>query len=181
MKKIILLCLLISISSVALCEIEYIWKHILKYEGHILVKEPTGDYSKFGIRNFILKEYNQTHNKKLNLKNLSEKEAKQVFIKQFYKKYRIEKIDGFRKQLIIIDTIYNQGTVGITLIQQSIIESDIDIPIDGVFGSLTITALNKIPEDMFISNLKNKRKKYYRTRKNFKKYGNGWLQRIENL
>lgn len=109
-------------------------------------------------------------------------EGKKVFEKFYYDKYRLNSISNFNIKLITIDTIYNLGVVGIKLIQKSINEiSDQNICIDGIFGTQTIKALNSVDEHLYIEKLKILRIEYYKTRNHFKKYGNGWLRRINEI
>lgn len=162
-----------------------IWDHLLKMEGTKVVKEPTGDYSKFGLRSFYVKEYNKKFKKKLKVRNLKEENARDIFREVFYKKYKINQIENLDKKIVITDTIYHQGTAGIVLIQRALNklkeENEKTLEEDGVFGKETLQAINKVDSNEFKKILRNKRISYYKTRKNFKRYGKGWLKRLNTV
>lgn len=162
-------------------DINPLWDHLIKFEGKKIIKEPTGDYSKYGLRSFFIKEYNKKYYTNYTIKSLNEEQGKKIFEEFFYKKYLINGIENENARIIITDTIYNQGIAGIILIQKSINKSlgEEILKIDGVIGAETINALNKIDFETFKKNLKNKRIAYYKTRKHFKKYGKGWLNRLD--
>lgn len=164
-------------------DIDLVWKHLMKYEGKELMKEPTGDYSKYGIRDFAVREYNKRYNKNLKTAKLKEGDAKKIFEELYYKRYRLGNIQSKKIKVVATDTVYNQGIAGIILIQKSLnsIKKDSKLDVDGVIGSRTIKSINSIDEEVFLAQLKKERERYYRSRKNFDIYGDGWLKRLNEI
>ncbi|MGL4307611.1 MAG: glycosyl hydrolase 108 family protein [Cetobacterium sp.] len=187
MKKIVIFLLLLmalgGCSSISPSS-EKIWEHVKKYEGTKLVKEPNGYYSKYGLSTPRIRDYNKKYKKSYKVQHLTESQAKVIFDRLYYKNYEIYKIKNDRVKLAVVDTIYNQGTTGIKIIQETVnflSSRRYRVKVDGRFGNETIGRINRISHYKFLRTLRTKRIAYYRTRPHFRKYGRGWIRRVDDV
>lgn len=158
-------------------------KTILSHEGEQILKTKF-EYSKYGIKDSILKEYNAKHKTKYSMKNLNKNEAINIAL-SLMNKYKITKIESCNLKLIIFDSFYNAGPKAGALISQRALnryhKNQIKLSEDGVFGNETIKSLNNINDlKYFIKIFTEERLKYYSTLKNWNTYKKGWKKRINS-
>lgn len=158
-------------------------KIILSHEGEKILKTKF-EYSKYGIRNSILKEYNIKHKTNYNIKSLNKNQAMNIAL-YLMKKYNITKIELCNLKLIIYDSFYNAGPKAGALITQRTLnkyhKNKMKLIEDGIFGSETIKSLNNVNDlEYFFKIFTQERLKYYSSLKNWNTYKKGWIKRINS-
>lgn len=159
--------------------------YVLDHEGDKILKTKY-EYSKYGIRNSLLKRYNKKNKLNYTIKTLNKEKATEIAL-DLMNEYKINKIERCDVKLIVYDLFYNAGPKTGTLISQRTLNryhngDKIDISEDGRMGEETLKYLNKI-EDLksFILIFTEERLEYYSTLKNWEKYKNGWKKRINSF
>ncbi|MGL4864677.1 MAG: hypothetical protein ACRC3I_12125 [Cetobacterium sp.] len=159
-------------------------EHVLDYEGTEILKTKY-EYSKYGIRNILLKNYNKKYKLNYTIKTLNKEKASEIAL-DLMKEYKIVKIDRCDIKLVIYDLFYNAGPKAAAIISQRSLNryhhSKFKISEDGIMGSETIKNLNKIDDvKNFVKIFTEERLKYYSSLKNWEKYKNGWKKRINSF
>lgn len=158
-------------------------EYVLEHEGDKILKTKY-EYSKYGIRNSLLKNYNKKYKLNYTIKTLTKEKASEVSL-DLMKEYKIMKIEKCNIKLIIYDLFYNAGPKAGTIISQKSINRyfyNMKIKEDGIMGQETIESLNKIDDlETFIAIFTEERLKYYSSLKNWEKYKNGWMKRINSF
>ena len=134
---------------------------VLKHEGGYCddLHDP-GGATKFGISSKFLKE-NNLH---LNIKLLSEDEAKFIYKKYFWLPYHFDKLIQPDIAIKIFDTAINIGpSPAIKIGQQIVSRFFIDFLIDGIMGIDTQDAFNSVNESFFLDNYRDLQVKYYKS------------------
>ncbi len=155
---------------------------VLFHEGERVVKTRK-EFSKYGIRNFLLLDYNKKMNKNYELRTLTKKQAQEISL-YLIKEYRIDEIKSFNLQLLLFDTFFNAGYGNASKITQKAInlyyeEMGKSVHVDGIFGSNTIKILNNLKdEDRFYKDFLEVRLESYKGYSSWKTYGKGWEKRI---
>ncbi|WP_297406645.1 hypothetical protein [uncultured Cetobacterium sp.] len=184
LKKYIIIVFIIFTNTSIACNSEIYLNNIinivLSHEGNHLMRNKK-EYSKYGIRNFILIEYNKIKFTNYKIETLTKNQAIEISL-YLLKKYRVDEINNCNLKLALFDTFFNTGYgTGSNLIQKSINRyfNSNKISIDGVMGSNTIDLLNSIGEDpYFYKVFFQERLNYYMSLKSWNTYGNGWKKRI---
>lgn len=157
-------------------------ENVLSHEGDKLMRNRK-EFSKYGIRNFLLIEYNNKNLKNYTINSLTKAQAIEISLYLLHK-YRIDEIESCNLKLVLFDTYFNTGYGNASNIVQKSINryyKNNYILVDGVMGTNTIEILNSIGEDpLFYEAFFKERLAYYRQLKEWKKYGNGWKKRIES-
>jgi lysozyme family protein len=117
----------------------------------------------------------------IDVKNLTRDGAKQIYYNEYWEKNNLDKVVEQKVATALLDTVVNHGS-GPKIIQQAINRAGVSVAIDGKLGTGSISAINKIKPDTFLSALYVEREKLYRslvakdpTQAQFLK---GWLARI---
>ncbi|MEG0234706.1 MAG: hypothetical protein RR523_00905 [Cetobacterium sp.] len=159
--------------------------YVLDHEGDKILKTKY-EYSKYGIRNSLLRRYNKKNKLNYTIKTLNKEKATEIAL-DLMNEYKINKIERCDVKLIVYDLFYNAGPNAGTLVSQRALNryhnrDKIDILEDGRMGEETLKHLNKI-EDLksFILIFTEERLKYYSSLKNWEKYKNGWKKRINSF
>lgn len=114
----------------------------------------------------------------------------QLVKEQYYNKYWIkilgDDINNNQKALLIFDFAVNSGIGGATRQIQIMLNDHFNenLSVDGGFGKLTLSAINKAPTDKFVKHLQERRKAFFyglSKKPNQKQFFHGWMNRIENL
>lgn len=159
--------------------------YILDHEGDRTLKTKY-EYSKYGIRNSLLKRYNKKNNLNYTIKTLNKEKATEVAL-DLMKEYQIDKIERCDIKLVVYDLFYNAGPKAGALVSQRALNKyynrdSVGILEDGRMGDQTLKYLNEIDDlKAFILILTKERLKYYSSLKNWKKYKNGWKKRINSF
>ncbi|WP_407538006.1 hypothetical protein [Cetobacterium somerae] len=160
--------------------IEYIFEH----EGEKVLKTKS-EYSKFGIRNSLLKNYNKKYKLNYTIRTLNKEKANEVAL-DLMKEYKIIGVKECNLKLVVYDLFYNAGPKVGTLISQRTLNkyfnNQIELEEDGIMGEKTIEYLNKVIDlKVFTKIFIEERLKYYSKLKNWEKYKNGWTKRINSF
>ncbi|MGL5202133.1 MAG: glycosyl hydrolase 108 family protein [Cetobacterium sp.] len=156
--------------------------YILDHEGDKVLKTKS-EYSKYGIRNSLLKRYNKKNNLNYTIKTLNKEKATEIAL-DLMNEYKINEIERCDIKLIVYDLFYNAGPKAGALVSQRALNRyhngrEIDLMVDGKMGNETLRYLNKIDDlKFFILIFTDERLKYYSNLKNWEKYKNGWKKRI---
>jgi hypothetical protein len=149
-----------------------------------LIDQPTN----MGITQPTLDDYNKSNpdfNFPKDVKDLTKKQAKQIYNEKYYDKRNIGDIDNKRIRDAVFDmgVMSNYNNVG-KIVQKTLNETqNANLAADGKIGAKTKGALNNIPAneiDNFMSALKENRLEYLRGLKEWAKYGKGWTNRTNN-
>ncbi|MEG0069968.1 hypothetical protein [Cetobacterium sp.] len=161
---------------------ELIISEVLSHEGDKLVRNQK-EMSKYGIRNFLLLDYNKKFNKEYSVKSLTEEQAREI-AEHLLVEYRLNEIKNSYSQMMIFDIFFNGGYKAGAIITQRALKkyhSSEELEVDGVLGSKSITLLNKIQNhEKFIDLITEERINYYKTLESWVTYGKGWEKRINS-
>lgn len=169
MKKFILI-LLVCLGVQSLSNTEHfdiIVNKLFEFEGATLVKAEDG-YSKFGLTKYYTKD----------IKGLTKSKAKSIIYKDVYLKHNLDKIDNLAIKHFVFDFLYNTNPYkAIKIIKRICKNYDEEIDITNyTLSDRVIKVLNENPE--LFDELIQARLSYIRNLKLYKKYGNGWENRI---
>lgn len=142
---------------------------IFTLEGYDKIHTDPGGLTKWGI--------SKRANPDLDIANLTEEDAKQVYYERYWLPVRADEINT-PVQLYLFDAAVNQGvSVAIRMLQQSVG----GLAVDGRIGPKTIARVNGLDQDevgaLFLAQ---RAMRYFGTR-HFDKYGRGWLARLFRL
>jgi lysozyme family protein len=116
----------------------------------------------------------------VDIKNLTEDQAKQVYKRVFWDKMHGDRINSQAIAGILFDGYVNMGGQAIKLIQRLVLQKD-----DGVLGEKTLTAINASDERTLYSQYKEARKKFYydlaERKPQLKVFLKGWIKRIDSF
>jgi len=116
----------------------------------------------------------------VDIKGLTEAEAKQVYKRRFWDRMQGDKIESQLIANILFDGYVNMGANGIKLIQRIINVKD-----DGIFGPKTLAAINCGNELIVYNKYKQARIIYYQDlaerKPSMKVFLKGWLNRIKSF
>lgn len=116
----------------------------------------------------------------IDIKALTEDEAKQVYKLRFWDKMLGDKIESQHIANILLDGYVNCGSNGIKIMQRIL-----NIKEDGIFGPKTLEALNTADEIILYNKYKQARKDYYinlaERKPALKVFLKGWINRIESF
>lgn len=121
------------------------------------------------------------------MQNLSPNTAKTIYRTMFWDKYRLGEIRNQNLANIIFDGIVQNPKEGAKLIQRAVNDLGYypQLVVDGKIGTKTIVAINYIIENKqagwLYSRYRTLRWRFYQGLSNFKKYGNGWRNRLNNF
>ncbi len=159
---------------------EIIISEVLSHEGDKLVKTQK-ELSKYGIRNFLLIEYNKKFNKNYEIKSLTEDQAREI-AEHLLTEYRLNEIKHSYSQMMIFDIFFNGGyNAGAVITQRALkrYRPSENIVVDGVLGSKTIAVINSVQDhEKFIDLITEERINYYKSLTSWELYGKGWEKRI---
>jgi lysozyme family protein len=145
------------------------FKKVLKFEGgYVNDKSDSGGETKYGISKKAFPN--------LDIKNLTSKEAKEIYKKFYWDRIRGDKIKNQKIAELIFDTAVNMGVSFAIRTAQKII----GVKQDAIIGPITLGVLNKWNEEIFIKDYKLARiAKYVNIAKgNNIKFLRGWIKRV---
>lgn len=158
---------------------EKLFDYILKVEGgYSDDKHDKGGKTRYGI----IESEARRHGYKGKMSELPLSMAKDIYKKDYYDKNRLEELKDDRVALSILDWAVNSGTTGIKKAQSTANDLGAFLNIDGVVGSKTIEAINKITPEKFLVLYHTKQRRFYEslaerkpTQRVFLK---GWINRV---
>jgi len=140
---------------------------ILAHEGGATITEDPhdpGGLTKYGI--------SQRAHPLLNIRALTEAEAKQIYREQYWNKIRGDELPP-ALAVVVMDAAVNQGPhAAIRMLQQAVGVHD-----DGILGPKTLEAAKKAGS-MILAELVARRMVAYGLNPNFTRYGLGWARRL---
>lgn len=142
---------------------------ILKHEGGYVnhFSDPGGE-TKYGI--------SKRSYPKLDIKNLTVEQAKDIYYHDFWLKAKCDKMK-YSVAIQVFDMAVNAGVSRAIKILQKVL----GVTQDGIIGPVTLGAVAKMTEGMFIDYFA-ERQYYYQSLKTFSTFGKGWTRRnIETL
>lgn len=156
-----------------------ITNYILQFEGSKIVKTKF-EHSKYGITDKYLKHYNKKNKTNYSIDKLSIEQARLISL-YIMKSNNLEKIHSFKIRKQAFDILYNSGNNGLKIVQQA--TNDYygykKIKVDGIIGTKSLLAINKIKRIEHFNELIIKRRlEYYKSLPNWYIYKNGWTKRI---
>lgn len=154
-------------------------KVVLEHEGgYVNDPDDPGGETKYGI--------SKRSYPKLDIKNLTVQQAKEIYYTDFWIKNKFDKIISDDVAQKCFDTSVNIGSLKtITLIQRTcnLIDKDPSrrLKVDGVIGSKTLAFVNTLDESEFLFVFRDLQAEYYkalvRRKPKKKKFLQGWLNR----
>lgn len=144
---------------------------VLVHEGGY-VNDPVdpGGETKFGISKRSYPD--------LDIKNLSEDQAKEIYFHDFWTRYKFESISPDALAAKLLDVSVNVGAKrAVRFLQEGLCELGARIGIDGAIGSETINAINHLPEDQIMDRFRKNAEIYY-VGLNQPHFLAGWLKRL---
>lgn len=159
------------------------------------LKEPEGDYTdgtdqfndeptNMGIKQSTLDRYANKHPEKkfpTDVKYLTAAQAKEIYKNEYWNNTKIPRIKNDRMR----DAVFDMNVMGDAgrVVQRALNEySNINLIVDGIIGSKTISALNSIPSnkiDDFMQILIEQRMNNLRGMANWPTSKNGWTKRTK--
>ena len=116
----------------------------------------------------------------VDIKNLTESQAKEVYKRRFWDRMQGDKIESQLIANILFDGYVNCGANGIKIMQRLLNQKD-----DGVVGPKTLAAINGADEVTLYNRYKIERIKYYQElaekRPELKVFLRGWMNRIQSF
>lgn len=188
-KLIIFLMLYTSILSASF---DYCIDKTLQFEGETAVRNKD-EYSKFGITQELLVTYNNKMFTYYDIETLTKSQAKHIAYEMIWKENNVYNIHNDYKASIVFDFIYNTNSINAIKIIQTVLNDWVlserkignknltYLIVDGKIGNKTIELINKIPIEIFASEIKIARICYLKSLSRWKEYGNGWRKRVNNL
>lgn len=114
------------------------------------------------------------------LKTLTEDQAKVIYKAEFWDRMKGDDIKSQQVAEIIFDAFVNMGPRALKMLQ-----TEIGVEPDGVFGPVTIGVLNMAAPGVVFNGFKDSRKMYYenlaRSNPNLNVFLNGWLNRVNSF
>lgn len=159
-------------------------EHVLEHEGDKVLKTKY-EYSKYGVRNTLLKNYNKKYNYNYNIRSLKKDTAREIAL-DLMREYQVDKIESCDLKLVVYDLFYNAGPRAGTVVSQRAVNRYYNegqlLDVDGRMGNLTIGMLNSVENlEGFIKVFIEERLNYYSDFKNWETYKNGWTKRINSF
>ena len=149
---------------------------IPRFEGGY-VADDVGHPANFGI--------NGGSYPKLNIKTLTQEQAKVIYIRDYWKRNNLHKIESNRMALLMFDFAVNAGYQANRQLQHLLNDWGYNIKVDGGIGDETIGIINSYMqrhgEERLLKEYSWKRRVYYMNLKNYSKYGKSWLNRVSTL
>lgn len=146
------------------------------YEGGY-VADDCGHPANFGINGGAYPD--------LDIENLTQEEAKEIYIRDYWEKNHLDSLESNRMALLIFDFYVNAGYNGNRQLQELLRDWGYNIDIDGGIGDETIRIINSFMarhgEERLLQEFSWKRRVYYRNLANSDRYGTSWLARVAHL
>jgi lysozyme family protein len=151
------------------------FKYVMFYEiGYVNDPKDSGGETKHGIS-----KRSYPH---LNIKELTHAQAKQIYFVDFWTKAKCEQINDDNLAVKLFDLCVNMGiSQAVRLIQRALRAAGCPVTEDGLIGSATLAAVNKVDPTDLLAALKSEAAGYYRlitsANPSQKRFIQGWLSR----
>lgn len=101
--------------------------------GYVNHPDDPGGETKFGISKRAYPE--------LDIRNLSVSKAREIYYRDYWKRYRLDRISDHRTAGWVMDWVVNSGSQAIRSIQR-----ELKLTVDGIVGQETLDALNALDD-----------------------------------
>jgi type VI secretion system secreted protein VgrG len=148
----------------------------LKHEGgYVDTVYDKGGETKYGI--------SKARYPNLDIANLTLNQAKDIYKRDFWNKFRIGDIHDQNKANLVFDMVVLHG-YGIGIVQRGLRKlGRREVEVDNRIGSITLKAINQVPDTMFINYVTDERRKYFHDLvakdPSQQKFLKGWLKRAD--
>lgn len=171
-----------------MANIDKLIPHIIKWEGGSkFTNDPLdrGGATKYGItlNTLISNHYDINHDGKVNVgdvKLLQLDDFKYILKKQYWDRWKADMIVNQSLANLLVDWTWGSGKWAITIPQ-----SLLGVPVDGVVGNVTISALNASNQRIIYNKVWQARKEFYynivKNNPSQSKWLKGWLNRLNDL
>jgi lysozyme family protein len=132
--------------------------------GYVNDKYDLGGETKYGI--------SKNSYPKVNIKELTLDEAKQIYKKDYWDRCSCDKIT-YPLNILLFDAAVNHGVLSAS----SLLQETLNVDVDGHIGANTIKAALKANSEISALFLTT-RAAYYRSLSSFSRYGKGWMKRL---
>lgn len=162
-----------------MAKFENVITYVLANEGGYFEDKQTGERSNFGITAKLLKNIDYFTKEP---KELTINDAKNIYIQQFWQKYRFDLFDSDRVAAKVMDLYVNAGPHQAALIIQKAMKLKPPF-LDGILGHFTRGEINEWPVDAFLTAVCEESKKFYTSiaKDEKAKFLGGWLVRAEKV
>jgi lysozyme family protein len=151
------------------------FKYLIYHEGgYVNDKKDAGGETHYGIS-----KRSYPH---LDIKNLTQEQAKKIYFVDFWMKAKCEQIDDENIAAKFFDLAVHTGIPqAVKLIQRALRAAGTQVVEDGIIGPITLTAINKADPTDLLAALKSESAGHYRLIANAnpsqQRFIEGWLQR----
>jgi len=148
---------------------------VLKHEGgYANVTHDAGGETKYGI--------SQARYPDIDIKNLTLQEAKNLYFKDYWKRFKIDTLYNQSIADFALDTVVHHGK-GVYILQKALVKSGKPVTMNNIIGPQTIGALNSVSPATYLKNAVEERKNYMRAlvvkNPSQGKFLTGWLKRAD--
>lgn len=112
----------------------------------------------------------------IDIASMSLDEAKRIYRADYWQPMRCDYV-AYPKAVCLFDCAVNQGHSRAAKFAQRAS----GVPDDGIMGPITVAAINRMPDNMFVEYFLQSRKSHYESLPTFERYGKGWLARLEHV
>ena len=112
----------------------------------------------------------------LDIEHLSLEDAKIIYRTDYWNPMGCADV-SYSKGLVIFDCAVNQGRRRSAKFAQQVSGSIVD----GIIGKHSITSVQMMSNDSFVTKFLKLREEHYRSLSTFSRYGKGWLNRLEHV
>jgi lysozyme family protein len=164
---------------------------VLKREGSVYENHPadSGGPTKFGITLGRLRTERGKHMTWLDVKNLTEPEARAIYKDAYYFRPKIDQLPDGAIEIAVFDWYVNSGTWGIKGLQKTLTAFGYKCDVDGAIGPQTVrqcyACLTKVPESVFLAAYLQERRRFYdrivASRPSQRVFLRGWYNRVAGL
>jgi lysozyme family protein len=155
---------------------------ILKWEGGFSKKKnDKGGATNKGVTLKTYRSYFGASKTENDLKNISDKEWLYILKTGYWNPFKADDIQSQSVANMIVDWAWNSGVSGVAKRVQQVL----GVKVDGLFGKVTIAAINSRDPKTLFDEIKQKRiARYYEivaADKSQKEFLSGWLNRVNDL
>lgn len=156
--------------------------NIIKTEGgYVDHPNDKGDATKFGITIHTLSDYRGHPVTNEDVKSLTQEEAKKIYKDLYWDRLKLSEVDNMSLCLALFDQAVNRGTRKVTEQIQKIL----GLKVDGVFGPVTLQAVNAMePKKLLLNFIFETQKTYVAIAVNDPSqlvFLKGWINRTHKL
>ena len=151
---------------------------VLKWEGTEYTDHPEDDggATKYGVTQNTLSQHRGKKVSKEEVKNLTISEAEEIYESKYWNLIRGEKLSS-GVALIVFDGAVNHGVDRMV----GFVQQAVDVNTTNKFDDSTLEAVKESNQFELVMKLSNLRRSRYTNHKDFKTFGKGWLNRLNDI